>query len=182
SSIRRRSSRSRRRCARLRELNGYRASAIRMSARSPLCRSRRQKRTEAAAPPPQSRLSAAGVCDRAEQPVLFAVDPGGEVDGVRVTAEGRATTVANTESPQAVDRDGITGRHVTELAPEIPFVQGIGVDVPVTKVSDQQVTGQPSETCRRDRQAPGRVEPAMRDKSSQQMAVHVEGVDEAMAA
>jgi len=126
-----------------------------MSVWSPLCSSRSQKRTEAGAAPPQSRLSTAGACDRAEQPVLFAVDSGGEVDGVRVTARGRAAAIPHAEGPQTIDRDRVVGYHIAELSPEIALVQGVGVDVPIPKVPDQQVTGQRSEARRGDRQAPG---------------------------
>src|SRR5207248_4923536 len=69
-----------------------------------------------------------------------------------------------------------------ELGPEIALVQRVSVDVPIPKVPDQQVTSQPSEACRRDCQAPGGIELSMGDKASEQIAMKVKGVDEAMAA
>lgn len=75
-----------------------------------------------------------GQADRGEEAVVFAVDPGGEVEGVGARAPG---PVAEGHPPDANVSDRVAGR-VGELAQELPGLQVEGVDPAVAEVAHQQ--------------------------------------------
>ena len=90
----------------------------------------REKRSESRLPPGPRRGDAGRAsvhrcrrCQGAEETVLFAIDAGGEEQGV---GGPRGPVVAESQPPQAVNRDGLP-RGVLELAlePELAVVPSI---------------------------------------------------------
>src|SRR5919204_3548904 len=145
----RRSRRFSRRWPPARGPTGSESSAIAMSASSPCSRWTKAKSVEAAGRRLNRDVSAARLRDLAEEAVGFVIEPGGEIDRVLIGGG-----VANPKRPEAIDGHRCAVR-CREFPSEISFVEGVGVDAAVTKVSHEQVAGEIAKTCRGDGESPG---------------------------
>src|SRR5947209_5289327 len=105
------------------------------------------------------------------------VEPGGEEQRVRACAGCRRSEA---EPPEPVDCDWAAAG-TAELALERAACRVVGVDVAVAEVADEDVAAEGAEGRRRERDRPGRVEPAAADEPLEQVAVGREDVDEAVA-
>src|SRR6266576_3155396 len=123
------------------------------SARRSRTASRSEGRGGAAACAPPLRWSVGVGVDLAEEPVVLAVRPRGEEQRARRPV---VPTLADLERPEPVDRQRFPAR-VAELAAvlEVAVAEfGIGVDLPVAEVADEQVAGDAAEARRREREPP----------------------------
>src|SRR6516164_697858 len=113
----------------------------------------------------------------AEQTVRLAVRAGGEIKRV---GQPSIAAVANLECPQPVDDDRLPVG-VAHLVKKLAAIKIEGVDVAVAEISDPQGASQRTETNRRLRHAPGRVELAVLSESLAKSTIKLEYVHEAMA-
>ena len=99
-------------------------------------------------------------------------DPGSEIERVRVAP---THAVPELQSPQPLNRDGrsICVRQRTHQRATGRIER---IDRSVSEIADQQVSGKPAKTSRRQRQAPRRIERAIGGKSFHQVAARVENV------
>src|SRR5579872_4873673 len=111
--------------------------------------------------------------DLADQPVVLAVDAGGEVQILRIGPLEHAEL----QRPQPIDRDRLA-IPAAQLAEELATVAE-RVDPPVAEVADQDRAAEPAEAERRAREAPRRVERPTRREPPDQLAAGGEHVDEA---
>jgi hypothetical protein len=96
-----------------------------------------------------------------EQSMLFAVQPGSEIDAVGV---GIGAAVARHEGPQAVDLDGFTVSPI-QLAKVLVGMRVEYINGAVAEIPDKEVIAEFAEAGWRDRESPGRIEVATRRDS-----------------
>src|SRR5205085_3678500 len=86
------------------------------------------------------------------------------------------------ERPEAVDRQRLAAV-VARLAlmGEVPVVLGIGVDLAIAEVPDEEVAREAPERVRRERQAPRSVQLAVLGDAAEEIPGGVVGIDEALA-
>src|SRR2546423_9988030 len=91
-------------------------------------------------------------------------------------------SLAELERPKPVDRERLAAV-VAQLASvgEVPVVLGVGVDLAVAEVPNEQVAGEAPEGARRQRKAPRSVELAMLGDAAKEIPGGVVDVDEALA-
>jgi hypothetical protein len=91
----------------------------------------------------------------AEQPVRFAIDPVSEVEGV-----GTAVVAADPEidRPKAARRNAGDADRKAPVKFAVDRVEGIDLAMEKAEVADQQMTGEPAETGRREGDPPRRGE------------------------
>src|SRR5438874_1235917 len=102
---------------------------------------------------PRSRASAVYVLDRAEEPVLLAIDAGGEekrVGGAAIAA------IAEAQAPQAFNLDR-RAAFALQLAAKSSR-RRVAVDTTIAEVPDQDVVVEVAKAGRREGQPPRRVE------------------------
>src|SRR5438105_1533932 len=109
--------------------------------------------------------------------MCFIIDTSSEEEFVGCT---RSCSITELQGPQAINRDGIACP-ATELAEEGTVVRIDGIDATVTEIADQQVITESAKISGGESQAPGRVEPAVRNEASDQITVGVEDVDKPMS-
>src|SRR5262249_19271077 len=110
-----------------------------------------------------------------EQAVGLALDPGGEEQRVE---RARVASVAEGERPEAVLEERFVAPGLQHLAEERPGRDVVGRDLPAAELADQQVVAERAEVARRQREAPGRVQPGAVLEAAEQAAPRREGVDE----
>jgi hypothetical protein len=77
--------------------------------------------------------------------------------------------VTKAQCPQAINRNGSVGL-VSELAEKLARIQIIRIDATVAEIADQQIITEPAKISGSEGQAPGRVEPAVRNEAEAGMA------------
>ena len=109
--------------------------------------------------------------------MLFAVQPGRKIDAIGVAVGG---LIARHESPQAVNLDGFAVSPI-QLAKVVVGLRVEYINGAVAEIPNQEVIGELTEADRRDRESPRRIEVATRRDSVQQLPVHAELIDIAVA-
>src|SRR5216683_4845250 len=107
----------------------------------------------------------------AEQPVLFAVDPVGEVEGI-----GAAVAAADPELDRPKAARGVAARIDRERPVQLPVARYEGVDFAMAKaeVADQHIVAEPAETGRCQGDPPRRGEAAAYDQFLDEVADFIE--------
>src|SRR5919201_6653594 len=121
--------------------------------------------------------------DLAEQTVALAVRTRGEVQ--RVGRSRARIPMAELQRPQPVDlqRRAVGGVQLPELDRLAGAARGgqiEGVNLAVAEIADEKGAAERAESRGRERESPGRVEPAFRGDALEQVAGGVVGVDEAV--
>ena len=121
------------------------------------------------------------LCDPPEQPVRLIVRAGGEEQrvGRSVVHEHHARTGAPTDRRSGSTCDSLPSGSDALVRPV--GLRGVGVDLAVTEVSDEEIAAEPAEVARGERQAPRGIELPAGCDPAQKHAVGVEPIDEAEA-
>src|SRR5207244_1032260 len=101
-----------------------------------------------------------------KEPICLIVDTCREEQFV---GTARIHTITEDQCPQVINRNWIA-RLVSELAEEGTVVRINGIDATVTEIADQQVITEPAKISGSEGQAPGRVEPAVRNEALDQIS------------
>ena len=114
--------------------------------------------------------------EAAEDPILFVVWSGCEVDGVGVAA---ISAVAHLQRPKPIDDKCLTVK-IANLIDESARLWIVGIDLTVAEVADPQRPAELSESGRRHRHTPRRIKLAMLCESLQEVTLEIEDIDDAM--
>src|SRR5579863_6314789 len=107
--------------------------------------------------------------------MLLLLDTGGEEELIGLSG---VSSTSKSQRPQAINLDGLMLR--THERTEEGACSGVeGVDMPVTKIADQQVVAEATEIGRGECYPPGRVELTARDEAFEQVAIVVKDIQKA---
>src|SRR5262245_32931330 len=109
--------------------------------------------------------------------MVFVIHPGSEIDAVGV---GVGAVVTRHEGPKAVDLDGLAVSPL-QLAKVVIGLKVEHRNGAVAEIPDQEVISELTEAVRRDRESPRRIKVGMGRDSIQQLSVHAELIDIAVA-
>src|SRR6266571_6330999 len=111
-----------------------------------------------------------------KEPIRLIVDTCGEE---KFVVQACIRIVTKAQCPQIINRNWGVGL-VSELAEKLASIQIIRIDATVAEIADQQGITEQAKISRGESQAPGRVEPAVRNKALDQISAGVEDIDKPM--